>query len=127
MPDGSNPREYLQAKGWTFKEESGQLRVRDCPKCGDTKGHFYMDPEEGAWFCHKCNERGNLVTLRRDLGDLDRQEYRRAVLSPPRPKAAPVAPAAVDQYHAAFLASVEAQGYMIGRGFTLDTCRTFSA
>lgn len=125
MSDCPTPKEYLHSKGWEFKESAGQFVVKVCPKCGDTKGHFYMDPEEGAWFCHKCNERGNLVTLRRDLGDLDRRECRRAVLSPPRPKVAPVARAAVDQYHAAFLASVEAQAYMTGRGFTLDTCKAY--
>lgn len=123
MPERLTPDEYLRSKGWEFKESAGQLVLRICPKCGDEKFHCYMDPEEGAWFCHKCNERGNLVTLRKDLGDIDRKEYRRAALSPPRPKASPVATTAVDQYHAAFLASDEAKGYMAGRGFTLDTCK----
>jgi hypothetical protein len=125
MPDDPTPQEYLRSKGWEFKESAGQLVIKVCPKCGDEKFHCYMDPQEGAWFCHKCNERGNLVTLRRDLGDLDRKEYRRAVLSPPRPRVAPVATTAVDQYHAAFLASAEALGYMVGRGFTLDTCKAY--
>ncbi len=118
-----SPREYLASRGWEFKESGGQLVVKTCPKCGDEKGHFYMDPEEGAWFCHKCQERGNLVTLRRDLGDLDREASRKISTAPPRPKVAPVATTAVDKYHAAFLASSEAQGYMTGRGFTLDTCK----
>lgn len=118
-----SPREYLASKGWEFKESGGQLVAKTCPKCGDGKGHFYMDPEEGAWFCHKCQERGNLVTLRRDLGDLDRESSRKISTNPPRPKVAPVATTVVDKYHAAFLASSEAQGYMTGRGFTLDTCK----
>lgn len=121
--DSPSPQEYLRSKGWEFKESAGQLVIKVCPKCGDAKGHFYMDPDEGAWFCHKCNERGNLITLRRDLGDLDRKEYRRVALSPPRPKTDPVAPTAVGQYHSAFLKSREAQEYMVGRGISLETCK----
>ena len=93
-----SPREYLASKGWTFKESAGQLVVKVCPKCGDEKFHCYMDPEEGAWFCHKCNERGNLVSLRRDLGDLDRREDRRAA-APPPPQGAPGALARVGGPH----------------------------
>lgn len=122
MADRLTPHEYLRSKGWEFKESAGQLVLKVCPKCGDEKFHCYMDLEEGAWFCHKCNERGNLVTLQRDLGDLDRKEYRRSVL-PPRKSTPPVELAAVDRYHAAFLQSREAQEYMAGRGFTLDTCK----
>src|SRR3990172_8695260 len=121
--DNLSPREYLASKGWTFKESAGQLVVKVCPKCGDEKGHFYVDAAEGAFFCHKCQERGNLVTLRRDLGDLDRKEFRKVATDPPRPKAPLVTPSEVDRNHGAFLSSSEAQAYMTGRGFTLETCK----
>jgi 5S rRNA maturation endonuclease (ribonuclease M5) len=120
-----SPRDYLGMKGWEFKEAGGQLVVKVCPKCGDEKGHFYVDAAEGAFFCHKCNERGNLITLQRDLGDLDRKEFRKVAANPPRPKAPPVALTDVDLYHSAFLSSPEAQAYMTGRGFTLDTCKAY--
>lgn len=60
--------EYIQNKGIKYKLQSGQI-VIDCPMCGDSKGHFYMAQEDGAFFCHKCNEKGNLITLKKFFGD----------------------------------------------------------
>lgn len=62
---------YVQSKGFEHKEQGGQIVLRTCPYCGDQKSYFYMDPNEGAFFSHKCNERGNLFTLRKHLGDLE--------------------------------------------------------
>ena len=66
--------EYIQRKGLDYQLESGQAVLKECPFCGDTKGHFYMDQDEGAFFCHKCNEKGNLITLQKYFGDYNRQE-----------------------------------------------------
>lgn len=60
--------EYIQKKGIAYKLQSGQA-VFNCPFCGEVKGHLYMDQQDGAFFCHKCNERGNLITLQRHFGD----------------------------------------------------------
>lgn len=65
---------YIRGKGLEYKEQGGQIVLKVCPFCGDQKSHFYMDPGEGAFFCHKCNERGNLITLKKHFGDYDRQE-----------------------------------------------------
>lgn len=64
---------YIQTKGLEYREQAGQVVLKMCPFCGDGKGHFYMDPKEGAFFCHKCNEKGNLITLKKHFGDYDRQ------------------------------------------------------
>jgi len=61
--------DYIRQKGLEHRLQSGQVVLKSCPFCGDTKSHFYMDQEEGAFFCHKCQERGNLVTLQKHLGD----------------------------------------------------------
>ncbi len=58
------PRDYVNQKGWSFKQVGSQLRVRVCPLCGDKKGHFYMHAEKGLWDCKKCLESGNLFQLR---------------------------------------------------------------
>lgn len=120
--DNLTPREYLASKGREFRESGGQLVIKVCQKCGDGKFHCYMDPEEGAWHCKKCGEGGNLVTLRRDLGDMDKSRF---VFSPPRKKEPPVEPAAVDKYHAAFITSPEAILYMAGRGIEIETCQKY--
>ena len=63
--------EYIRHRGLEYRMLSGQLVLKICPFCGDLKGHFYMEPGSGAYFCHKCQEKGNLVTLQKHLGDFD--------------------------------------------------------
>jgi len=67
-------REYVQSKGLEYRMQSGQLVLKVCPFCQDTKAHFYMSPEDGAFYCHKCQEKGNLITLRKHMGDSERWE-----------------------------------------------------
>ena len=63
--------EYVQAKGFEYRQQqSGEIVLTVCPFCQDGKKHFYIDPVEGTFFCHKCQEAGNLVTLKKHLGDL---------------------------------------------------------
>ncbi|HLA27799.1 MAG TPA: DnaB-like helicase C-terminal domain-containing protein [Syntrophales bacterium] len=61
--------EYIQSKGLEYRIQSGQAVLKTCPFCGDQKSHFYIDQTEGAFFCHKCSERGNLITLQKHYGD----------------------------------------------------------
>jgi hypothetical protein len=65
--------DYLREKGWEAKERAGELVVRECPLCHDTKWHFYINSDTGLWKCHKCNEGGGLVGLKRKLGDISEQ------------------------------------------------------
>jgi twinkle protein len=75
--------EYIQSKGLAYKLQSGQA-VLNCFFCGDTKGHLYIDQKDGAFFCQKCNERGNLITLQKHFGDFhkDRQTMNRPQQKP---------------------------------------------
>jgi hypothetical protein len=117
----TSPREYVQDKGWEFKISGTELVVKVCPLCGDGKWHFYLDAEEGMYFCHKCSEKGNLVTLRRSL-DGESRSYT-PVMIPVKKMEPPVAPVSLEVYHAEFLASREAISYMTSRGISLETCR----
>lgn len=70
------PMEYVQRKGFEHQVQAGQIVLKSCPFCGDAKGHFYMDQDEGAFFCHKCNESGNLITLQKHYGDFNQERNR---------------------------------------------------
>jgi hypothetical protein len=68
-----DPRIYLDAKGIQFKERNGEL-ITKCPinLCDlETKhaGHCYFSMDTGQYFCHKCGESGNLITLAKHFGD----------------------------------------------------------
>ena len=61
--------DYIRNKGFDHKMQKYQIVLRTCPFCGDTGNHFFMDQTEGIFFCHKCNEQGNLIILQKHLGD----------------------------------------------------------
>jgi len=65
--------EYVLSKGLDHQIQSGQIILKVCPFCGDQKNHFYMNQDEGAFFCHKCQEGGNLITLKKHYGDYEPQ------------------------------------------------------
>jgi twinkle protein len=66
--------EYIQGKGLEYRMQSRQAVLKICPFCGDQKSHFYIDPDEGAFYCHKCQERGNLITLKKHYGDFEERK-----------------------------------------------------
>ena len=67
--------EYIQSKGFEYRMQSGQIVLKVCPFCKDQKKHFYVDQKDGVFFCHKCQERGNLITLQKHLGDFNQERY----------------------------------------------------
>jgi twinkle protein len=66
--------EYIQSKSIKYRIQSGQIVLSVCPFCGDQKNHFYIDQHEGAFFCHKCGEKGNLITLQKHYGDYEERK-----------------------------------------------------
>jgi twinkle protein len=63
--------DYIRDKGLDHRITAGQVVLKRCPFCGDEGNHFYLDQgEEGPFFCHKCQERGNLFQLKKHLGDI---------------------------------------------------------
>ncbi|HOG07202.1 MAG TPA: toprim domain-containing protein [Syntrophales bacterium] len=117
--------------------QSGQAVFKVCPFCGDAKGHFYMDPEEGIFYCHKCGEKGNLITLQKHYGDY---EERKAIYRPrTKPQGAvkeafpdkdgpftvPEEKKATDAHHR-LLADQEAVRYVTeARGIAIETVKRF--
>ena len=53
----------IAAHGVVFDgTKSGGHLVADCPFCGDDQ-HFFANPDNGQWKCHKCTKKGNAVTF----------------------------------------------------------------
>ena len=103
--------EYIHGKGWEFKRQAGELILRECPFCHDTKYHFYITPGEGLYFCHKCNERGNLLTLKKAMGDTE--NIIRPAFKKPKYKRSHQNQA--ERYHEALLRDQKALEYLQGR------------
>lgn len=120
-----NLRAYLEAKGYEFKESAGQDLAQTCPFCEDDKWHFYIDPEKALYFCHKCNAKGNEITLRKRFNDMENPNltsFKKAIGAkeakrPPDDKA--------DQYHKALFDNQAAFDYLLKRGLTLATIQHF--
>jgi 5S rRNA maturation endonuclease (ribonuclease M5) len=114
--------EYIRAKGFEHKQQSGQIVLKTCPFCHDEKWHFFLDPnDKGPWFCHKCQEKGNLWALMKAMGDTQnpiqpafkKPEYKK----PAQDKA--------DTYHQSLLKDPEAMDYVLGRGINQQSIDKF--
>ena len=127
--------QYLESKGFEYKLSAGQAVVKTCPYCNDQKGHFYMDQADGRFYCHKCNKRGNLITLQKYLGDYEPGNGNR----PGKPQG--IVQAAfhdertskfripnkekVLEAHQCLLSDAEALQYMKDRTISLETLKVF--
>lgn len=127
--------EYLNQKGLEYTLQGGQAVLQTCPFCGDPKGHFYMDSETGVFFCHKCNERGNLFTLKKHLGDTSgngngtnhrkpQGSVQAAFTSKDKATATPSEKDA-ETAHRRLLSDTEALGYLKDRTITGETIEAF--
>ena len=127
--------DYLTGKGWRYREVEGGRQVRldeDCPFCGKKK-HVYFSAETTQWDCKRCGEKGNLLSLKRRLGDL-KLEVKTAVdifyrgapdrrqLEGDRPP-----PGMAEQYHERLVngEAPEVMEYLQARGFTEETIKRF--
>jgi 5S rRNA maturation endonuclease (ribonuclease M5) len=118
----TQPIKYIRSKGFEHKQQSGQIVLKNCPFCHDEKWHFYIDPNnKGPWFCHKCQEKGNLRTLMKAMGDIQntiqpafkKPEYKK----PAQDKA--------DIYHQSLGKNPEVMEYLRGRGINQDSIDKF--
>ncbi len=116
------PVEYIREKGWEHRQQSGQIVLKTCPFCQDEKWHFYMKPEEsGPFYCHKCNEKGNLWTLKKHLGDIE-QTIQPAFKKPEYKKPQQ---GQAEKYYQALLKDQEAISYLSDRGFSRESIDRF--
>lgn len=115
---------YLEVKGWRFKFKNGEFSLDLCPLCQAGPGHFYINQAKEIFYCHKCYERGHILSLKKRLGDIPAiahiSEYS---------KKAPgktINLSVLEKYHKALLENPAALAYLTQeRGFTLDTIKKF--
>jgi len=67
-------KEYLSRKGVAFRESEKEIITHclfnNCDNDSrDNEAHLYFNSETGEYLCHKCGEKGNLVTLAKHFGD----------------------------------------------------------
>lgn len=130
-------QQYIEEKGWQYRLVEGRRQVQiqgECPFCGKEK-HLMFHAESTKWDCKRCGESGNLLTMKRKLGDLKIQvrsasEFLlrrggkdRATLPGARPTGG------IDEkYHSRLIAGgdQEALEYLtVVRGFTMETLIRF--
>jgi len=66
-------QDYLNQKGIPFKVHGHEI-ILNCPfsNCdlnSKGPGHCYIQSETGVYYCQKCSEKGNLLTLAKFYGD----------------------------------------------------------
>lgn len=128
---------YLAEKGWKHRLVEGNRQIlieEECPFCGKRK-HLMFNAVTTTWDCKRCGETGNLLTMRRRLGDLQ-VEVKSAsdyIFYRGKPDAAPLPgerpPPGVDvTYHRRLMDGTvpEVLEYLMGaRGFTRETLERF--
>ena len=65
-------KEYLNLKGFEYREQGDECVVKVCPFCSSDKWKFSCNIELGIYKCWHgdCNAAGNLYQLKEHLGDL---------------------------------------------------------
>ena len=117
----NNTVEYIESKGWQFKEQGKELILQDCPFCRDTRSHFYIRRDNGLYFCQKCQTKGNLSQLKKHHGDVDttiRQAFQKPKYNRPARDMA-------EKHHAALLRSSETLAYLEGRKIMGESIERF--
>ncbi|MGI9951963.1 DUF3854 domain-containing protein [Moorellaceae bacterium AZ2] len=44
----------------SFRPAGGDERRGNCPACGDSKGHLYLNIKKGVYYCHRCGFSGKI-------------------------------------------------------------------
>ena len=118
-------KEYLAKKGISHKEvqseRGGEFNIRQCPICGDSGNHTFINRQTGVFYCHKCGEGGSFLTFKEKLGDVAKAQTFSDYA--PREEAQADVMDIVEAAHTTLLRSKEGMQYAASRGFTMDAIR----
>lgn len=116
-----NIKEYLKLKNIPFLERNGEL-VTKCifSNCDNDsrneEGHLYFNTETSQYQCKKCNEKGNILTLKKYFNDIDEEKtIKRNIRT--------VTPALVEKYHNDLPDRIKE--YLITRGISEKIIKEF--
>lgn len=117
--------DYLGSKGWAFKFRNGEYCLDLCPLCNATPGHFYINAEKEIFYCHKCGERGHILSLKKRLGDLPPISHASQYSKSSKPEKK-IDLTLIEKYHKDFLENPAIAAYLTDeRRFTLETIKKF--
>jgi len=115
---------YVESKEWTYKFKNGEFCLDSCPLCQAGPGHFYINQAKEIFYCHKCGQRGHVLSLKKRLGDLPAIAHISDYSKKPPGKSIDLS--LVEKYHKTLLGNPAALAYLTQeRGFTLDTIKKF--
>jgi twinkle protein len=116
---------YLQSKDWSFKFKNGEFALDQCPLNGCGPGHFYINQSKEFFYCHKCGERGHLLSLKKRLGDLPSISHI-SDYSKSKTPGKIIDLSIIEKYHKELLENPAALAYLMDeRGFTRETIEKF--
>jgi twinkle protein len=115
--------QYLSSKGWAFKSKNGEYSLEHCPLNNCGPNHFYINPDKKVFYCHKCGERGHLLSLKKRFGDLPLISHASNYFKP-SPKT--IDPSIIEGYHKDLLENPAALTYLTDqRAFAIETIKKF--
>jgi twinkle protein len=116
---------YIASKGWTYKFKNGEYCLDECPLNGCGSGHFYINQSKEIFYCHKCGERGHLLSLKKRLGDLPPISHI-SDYSKTKAPTKTIDLSIVEKCHKAILNNPAILSYLTDeRGFTRETVQKF--
>jgi twinkle protein len=116
---------YLTSKDWNFKFKNGEFCLDLCPLCQAGPGHFYINQAKEIFYCHKCGERGHILSLKKRLGDLPKIAHI-SEFSKRKVTGKIIDLSIVEKYHKDLQENPSALAYLTDeRGFTLETIKKF--
>lgn len=112
---------YLLAKGF----EITRNRANSCPFCEFEGKVLTISPNDETYYCHVCNAKGNLATLKTHYNDQDNPNLKsfKEIVGKKEYKKPPADQAEV--YHKALLENSVAIDYLMKRGLKAATIKYF--
>lgn len=120
--------EYLDSRHMGYKLVDGvrgkEAICKICPYCHDKEGHFYFNVSNKVFYCHKCEAKGTLLTLKGDLGDLAPVSSFKDLSTDKETKAI-IALDEIEQAHTSLLQNGDALKYLHSRKLSMEAINYF--